>query len=74
MRRDIPWAKELNDFQSKYPERVTLVNILSLPDNEWPGERGTINDQLLKKYIFEKDKQALFLICGPKPFTNLATE
>lgn len=75
MRRDILWSNELKEFQSKYAERVTVVNILSLPDNEWPGERGSINAELLEKQVFEKElKQPLFLICGPKPFTNLASE
>lgn len=75
MRRDILWLKELEEFQSTYADRVTVVNILSLPDNGWNGERGSINAELLGKLVFEKEiKQPLFLICGPKPFTNLATE
>lgn len=75
MRRDILWSDELQEFQSKYPERVTVVNILSFPGSDWSGVSGSISSELLEEYVFKKEiKQPLFLICGPKPFTNLATE
>lgn len=55
--------------------RFSVVNVLSQPGNSWSGQRGRINEKLLKDHVppvpttKEEQQQLLVCMCGPQPFT-----
>lgn len=72
---DIIWSNELEEFRSKYANKVTITHILSQPKegSGWTGERGRVSDELFKRLVVAQD-EPFFCLCGPKGFTNLAVE
>ena len=62
--QDIPCRAELEKMASEMPS-VKIVHVMTRqPD--WPGERGYIGVEMLKKYITHPE-DARFFICGPPP-------
>ncbi|CAF4176076.1 unnamed protein product [Rotaria magnacalcarata] len=62
-----------------FGRQFTTHHILSQPEPEWTGETGYIKGELLRRLLPplpQKDNEThrLVCICGPKPFTTLATD
>jgi NAD(P)H-flavin reductase len=53
---------------------MTMVNVLSNPPDDWPGERGRINAALLDRYLPRNLQGWQFLVCGPPPFVDATVE
>jgi predicted ferric reductase len=68
--KDIAFRKELETIASEMPS-VTVVHVLSHQE-DWPGERGHIDADKLKKYVGTFLSRQ-FLICGP-PSMMIAVE
>ncbi|CAF0714785.1 unnamed protein product [Brachionus calyciflorus] len=71
--KDIILNNDLNEISKKY-SKFKLHNILSDADSSWKGKTGRIREELLDELIGKKLKNPYFCICGPKPFTELASE
>ena len=50
-------------LESLEGERVRVVNVLSGDEPDWPGERGFLSAELIRKYTPE---DASYFICGPQ--------
>ncbi len=62
----IVFRQELDQIASgKHPD-LTLVYILSRPENEWTGESGHLNRQKIEKYWGADLKGKTFYVCGPQ--------
>jgi cytochrome-b5 reductase len=59
---DIILRKELNEYASKYPDKLTVKFILESPPQDWNGLKGRINSDMLK--VIPKSGVAV-LVCGP---------
>jgi len=62
--KDIAFREELDMMESETPS-LTVVHVLSQQE-DWPGESGVIDAELLQRYvnIFHGSQ---FFICGPPP-------
>jgi len=72
--KDILWHDELNKFQAQYSDKIQITYVLSQPEPEWTGETGRISHDLLNNHVVKLVKKPLFCVCGPKQFTQLATD
>ena len=53
---------------------LTLVPVLSDPEEGWEGETGYINAEIMGKYVPWQYKWFKYLICGPKPLMDVMEE
>ena len=60
---DIVFRQELEDI-ARQVTTFSLVHVLSEPEPGWAGERGKLNEALLRKWVPNLD-QRLFWISGP---------
>ncbi|CAF4292256.1 unnamed protein product [Rotaria socialis] len=75
--KDILCREKLDAISKQY--KFTIHHILSQPEPEWTGETGYIKGELLRRLLpplpqKDSETQRLVCICGPKPFTTLATD
>ena len=57
-------------------ERMNLevIHVLSKPGNDWTGERGYINGEIMGRYLPKQYRRFKFLICGPRPLMDAMEE
>ena len=66
-------AELLDEWQAKYPDQLTVVNVLSNePEGSaWVGERGHVRAELFEKYAAPTEGSAAektgVFVCGPPP-------
>jgi predicted ferric reductase len=61
----IVFRDELEDMASGgYPD-LTVVHVLSRPEDEWTGETGHLNRKKIEKYCGTDLKGKAFYVCGP---------
>jgi predicted ferric reductase len=61
----IVFRQELEQIASgKHPD-LTLVHVLSRPEDEWTGETGHLNRKKIEKYCGTDLKGKAFYVCGP---------
>jgi predicted ferric reductase len=59
---------ELEALEARLDLRLHLV--LSEPPPDWPGPRGELTPDILAACLPERDRDALYLVCGPVPMMN----
>ena len=69
--RDIAFGEELAAYQDRSSGNVRVVHVLSRPDENWKGEKGRINIELIRKYCSGDLSGKSFWICGPGAFTTM---
>ncbi|KAK3293119.1 uncharacterized protein B0H64DRAFT_206199 [Chaetomium fimeti] len=62
---DILLKEELDWFERESGGRVQVVHVLSEPGEEWEGERGLVDADLLKKVLFPPGEGSAVFLCGP---------
>ena len=65
---DIVFRQELEGIASQIPT-FSLIHILSEPERNWTGERGRLDERLLRKYISDIN-HFLYWISGPPPLVQ----
>ena len=63
---DIVWRDQFDEFAAQNPN-LKLVHTITNQTKElenWPGERGFINAEMIKKYVSDINN-AIFYLCGP---------
>ncbi len=60
---DTVFRQELDEIAREMPT-FTLVHVLSNPEPGWKGERGRLNEAMLRKWVPDLNQQ-LFWISGP---------
>jgi len=68
-REDILGEDLLDDWKSRFPDRLKIVHVLSRAgeDSTWLGEKGRIDKALLEKYIAPPSQDSKIFVCGPPP-------
>jgi NAD(P)H-flavin reductase len=54
-------------------QTFALVHVLSDPEPSWEGEKGRLNEALLRKWVPDLDRR-LFWISGPPPMVTAYKE
>ena len=70
-RESIVFREEIDGLQSRL--NLTVVHVLSHPDEAWQGERGHLNADLLRRHLPERYQHLQYFVCGPGPMMD-ATE
>lgn len=68
--QSIIYAKEIEEWQKKFPDRLQVHHLLSQPSSSWTGERGRFSTQWLDKILRHKNKTLAqeYYVCGPDGF------
>jgi len=70
-RHEVVYEEELDDVETV--ERIDVTHVIS-DDPHYPGERGFITVDLMRKYLERELTQYEFLICGPPVMTEKLEE
>ncbi|CAN5709981.1 ferredoxin reductase family protein [soil metagenome] len=62
------FREELDELQEKLDLRV--VYVLEEPPEEWEGEAGFVDAELLDRHLPEDRERAQYFICGPPPMLD----
>ena len=62
---DLTFDEELAELDRRM-ENLTVVRVLAKPGEDWDGERGFIDRDILKRYLPERlSTRFQYFICGP---------
>jgi predicted ferric reductase len=69
--RHLDGAAFLDEFD-KLSERLALqvVLVLQEPPPDWRGERGRIDEGLLRRYLPQRYERMQYFVCGPEPMQD----
>lgn len=73
---DILGRELLQKWAAEYPDKFTLVDVLSNEpaDSSWTGARGNPDKAMVQKYMPGPDEEDIqIFICGPPPMYNALT-
>jgi predicted ferric reductase len=62
---DVTFREELAEFERRLPS-LRVVHVLSRPESGWPGERGRLGEELLRRHAPRDIARWSALICGPR--------
>ncbi len=65
---DITFGDELERLQSSLD--LTVVHVLEEPPNDWDGETGFVDGELLERHLPDEISRWEFFVCGPDPMMN----
>jgi len=73
-REDILLKEALDNLASSNPNRfkVTYTLTREVPEN-WNGERGRVDAEMIKKYLPPPSEATLITTCGPSEFDEVMT-
>jgi predicted ferric reductase len=66
---DITFREELEAISKEID--LKIIHVLSEPDENWKGENGFVNQDLLEKYLPEEPLKFMYFICGPTPLMDI---
>ncbi|CAN5555120.1 FAD-binding oxidoreductase [soil metagenome] len=61
----VTFYEELEELKKKL--NVDLIYVLDEADDDWTGETGFVDSDILEKYLPEDFETRLYFICGPDP-------
>ncbi|MGW4396282.1 2Fe-2S iron-sulfur cluster-binding protein [Amycolatopsis nivea] len=61
------FAAQLARLQRRHPRRLRITHVQSRPDVNWTGERGRIDENLLRRWLGDASPTAEYCVCGPEP-------
>ncbi len=59
------YREELETLKGKL--NLNLVHVLERPDEDWQGEKGYINVDVLRRNVPEDYRDCTYFLCGPLP-------
>ncbi|KAJ6520194.1 cytochrome-b5 reductase [Mycena sanguinolenta] len=63
---DILMREDLDALAKKHPKHLELVYLLDKPKEGWPGPKGYISADVIKKYVAPATaERTMVMICGP---------
>jgi predicted ferric reductase len=65
---EVTFREELDQLRRRL--RLTVVHVLSEPDDDWLGERGRITTSLLDRHLPDERADHLYFVCGPPPMMD----
>lgn len=67
---DIVFREELDRIAASPAPHLTVVHVLSRPEDSWDGPRGLVDREFLDKHCGEVAGKA-FYVCGPPPMADM---
>lgn len=62
---DILMNSELSEFEKNHPDQFQVCHVLSHPGQNWTGEKGHVNQRIIRQYSFPPEEKNVALLCGP---------
>ncbi|KXJ89323.1 hypothetical protein Micbo1qcDRAFT_212694 [Microdochium bolleyi] len=64
---DILLRNELHELETSSGGQLKITYVLSHPEDEgsWKGEKGHVNEEIIKMALFEPAKDSVVFLCGP---------
>ena len=62
---DIVFRDELAAIEAGEHPRLKVVHILSQPGDDWTGETGFVDREIIERFCLERLATQAFYICGP---------
>lgn len=47
-----------------------MVHVIHEAEDDWEGETGYIDQEILNRYIGESERKFSFFVCGPEPMMD----
>lgn len=69
---DIVFRDELDEIAAARYPHLTVVHVISRPGDNWTGEKGHIDSDMLQRHIQGDLSKKTFYICGPAPLMDAA--
>ena len=69
---EMTFSEELLALEEKL--NLTVVPVYSDPEDDWEGETGFINGEIMQKYLPKQYQYFKYLICGPAPLMDAMEE
>lgn len=66
--KNIVFADELKELEQQLDLKV--VHVLEHPPEHWTGEKGLIDEELLKRHALPYAENVEYFICGPEPMMD----
>jgi predicted ferric reductase len=70
--QDIIFRKELEEIASSGHPRLSVVHVLSRPDESWQGPSGHIDAEVIAQHVGQVEGKA-FYVCAPAKMTDAVT-
>ncbi|MBA2779314.1 ferredoxin reductase family protein [Halomonas kenyensis] len=67
---DATFRDELSELEQTLD--LDVIHVISDPEPEWSGERGKIDDALVRRRLPPDDGRREYFICGPEPLMDAA--
>jgi predicted ferric reductase len=61
---------ELTELERVGDLNLRFVPVFSGPDEDWEGETGYLNAEIMGRYLPKQYRRFMYLICGPKPLMD----
>lgn len=62
---DILMRGELAEFEKKHPDQFQVCHVLSHPGQDWSGEKGHVDERIIRQYSYPPEDKNVALLCGP---------
>ena len=73
--KNILFKGKLENLQSKFEKRISVIHVLSQPSSYWTGWKGRINKDMLLNILLKIPKEkVLCYLCGPEGFMKTIKE
>jgi predicted ferric reductase len=69
---EITFREELEELQQQM--NLTVVHVLSDPNDEWEGESGYIDEELVRRHLPDHYERYRFFVVGPAPMMDTMEE
>ncbi len=69
-REDTLFLDELEELESSL--NLKIVHVLENPPDDWTGESGFINAEILNRHMPKKPAEFTYYVCGPEPLMDFA--
>tara|TARA_R110002003_G_scaffold1489_9_gene23151 strand:+ start:30977 stop:31897 length:921 start_codon:yes stop_codon:yes gene_type:complete len=63
--KDILLKEELDMFEKESNGRLKITHVLSHPSEEWKGQKGHVNADIIKEALFAPGEKTGVFLCGP---------
>lgn len=68
---DVTFRKELEKLSNEI--NLKVIHVLEETPEDWEGEEGLVDEELLKKYLPDEPHEFIYFLCGPEPLMDTAS-
>jgi predicted ferric reductase len=66
------FKEDLEDLEKRL--NLEVVYVLEEPEDDWEGEEGRVDKEILEKYASDTPEETMYFICGPQPMMEAVQE